>query len=251
MLDKRVDFQQTDVRLGLFSEFEHYEQGRILYEKRDKIPQIAIFEGHFQPLRKPVSVKQYVCASLSNLNTCIKEAQMQIKVESLYIHKLLDITIRGNGSPFKAELIMERLERDLEGDVNERFEQQNPYTEEELLQILVEVLDALIFAKLQGVAYRNIKPRHIIIENCHYRLTNFGSALETTDEENLPDGTAEYLSPEMRLRMLGKDVEAEAYQSDVYSLGVTMLHLAKLRLPYLIPKAWGSARELVEAVEET
>ena len=50
---------------------------------------------------------------------------------------------------------MERLERDLEGDVKERFEQQNPYTEE-LLQILVEVSDALIFAKLQGVAYRNI-----------------------------------------------------------------------------------------------
>ena len=92
VLDKRVDFQQTDVRLGLFSEFEDYEKGRILYEKRDKIPQIAIFEGHFQLLRKPVSVKQYVCASLSNLNTCIKEAQMQIKVESLYIHKLLDIT---------------------------------------------------------------------------------------------------------------------------------------------------------------
>ena len=82
VLDKKVDFQQTDVRLGLFSEFEDYEKGRILYEKREKIPQLAIFEGHFQLLRKPVSVKQYVCASLSNLNTCIKEAQMQRKVST-------------------------------------------------------------------------------------------------------------------------------------------------------------------------
>ena len=49
--------------------------------------------------------------------------------------------------------------------------------------------------------------------------------------------------------MLGDTVEVDYFQSDIYSLGVTMLHLCTLTLPSAIPEAYIDALRLKQAVE--
>ena len=175
MLDKRADLgledlKQTEASLNLFSEFEDNEKGQIIFENESTHIKIIVFEGHYQLLRKPVIVKQCNIQGLLYLNEYIKKALLQVKVESLYICKLFDISVRhGTSAYFEVNLIMEGLERDLQEDIKSRVFQQNPYTEEELIHILVEVSDALIFTKLQGIGYEDAKPANIMLDNGHYR----------------------------------------------------------------------------------
>ena len=249
MLESRGNLDMGELeQIGVrprFSEFVVYTKGQIIYENRMLF---SVFEGHYKLFRKPVAVKQYHCKDVDDLNGCIREALLLVKVESLYTSKLFDISIRAETkATFQMNLIMERPERDLAGDVKERVAQKKPYGEFELMQILVEVSDALIFAKMQGVANNNIKPRSILIASGHYRITNFGS--DIAEEENELTGNLEYLSPEMMRQKVGEDVAVEAYQSDMYSLGMTLLHLAKLKFPYRVAEAWGSSTELEQAVE--
>lgn len=63
------------------------------------------------------------------------------------------------------------------------------------------------------------------------------------------DGTLHYMSPEMHRQMLGETIEVDYYKSDIYSLGVTILHLAKLTMPSSISLAWKDTLELKQAVE--
>lgn len=55
--------------------------------------------------------------------------------------------------------------------------------------------------------------------------------------------------PEVRKAMMGETVEVNYFQRDVFSLGVTMLQLAKLAYPDNVYFVWNSEKELCEADE--
>ena len=165
------------------------------------------------------------------------------------------------GGFLEVGLVMERLEGDLAVDVSSRAVLHKPYTEAELRHILECMSEALLYAKLRvrtskGVAHRDIKPGNIFLDKGQYKLGDFGSAYAANKAViNKADGTLEYSSPEMYERILGREVEVDYFQgnqsylfyssgiiyyyfqSDVYSLGVTLLHLAKLELPTSICQA--------------
>ena len=100
------------------------------------------------------------------------------------------------------------------------------------------------------MAHRDIKPANIFVDTNKYKLGDFGSACRVEANGMFGgDGTRQYLSPEMRRLMLGEKVEVDYFQSDIYSLGVTILHLGKLVLPSAIPQAYKDAHLLEQAVE--
>ncbi|MBV5280589.1 MAG: tetratricopeptide repeat protein, partial [Actinobacteria bacterium] len=124
-----------------------------------------------------------------------------------------------------------------------------PYTEVELCCLLSDLSDALLFAKFQGIAHRDIKPANIFLQGRHCKLGDFGSARLTENTKMDANGTAEYLSPEMRRRALGELIEIDLHQSDMYSLGVTLLHIAKLELPTSVAKAWENPHSLQQSIQ--
>lgn len=256
VMSKRSDIDveeliTPDVWNEQFVNVNAYKKSQVLYEETAKIPQISVQEGQSLLLSRRLVVKLYNCCDEISMNNCIKEALLQIHVESRFACKLLDFCIKkGEKSKWEVGLIMERLEKDLGADIRERALQNSFYTEEELVQILLDISDALMYAKWLGVAHRDIKPPNIFIDNGHYRLGDFGSACEVEELDNLPDGTPKYLSPEMRYNLLGEEKTIEAYQSDVFSLGMTLLHLAKLKFPESLPGAWRSSIKLMTAVEK-
>lgn len=101
------------------------------------------------------------------------------------------------------------------------------------------------------MAHRDIKPANIFIDGKdNYKLGDFGSACFVSGVvEYIGDGTSDFLSPEMRELMLGEEVEVDYFQSDIFSLGVTMLCLAKLTMSSSIPSSYKDPRELKQAVE--
>ena len=94
------------------------------------------------------------------------------------------------------------------------------WSEKEVRQLLLELLPVIQFVHDRLVVHRDIKPENIIRHqsNNTLALVDFGAAKVATDKTGTIIGSAAYTAPE---QLKGKAV----FASDLYSLGVTCIHL--------------------------
>jgi serine/threonine protein kinase len=115
---------------------------------------------------------------------------------------------------------------------------EGPLKISDLVQIGMQVADALDDAHSKAIIHRDIKPANLMITpRGHVKVLDFGLAkLQTgpkTSQETqlltnagLVVGTVEYMSPE---QALGREVD---YRTDIFSLGVVLYEMATGRLPF-------------------
>lgn len=113
----------------------------------------------------------------------------------------------------------------------EELAQGGVFTEAEIRQLLQELLPVLQFIHDHQVIHRDIKPANIIRHRSSHQLVlvDFGAAKYSRSQIPQNTGTligsAEYAAPE---QIAGKVV----FASDLYSLGVTCLHLLTQMSPF-------------------
>ncbi|MGF1492519.1 MAG: protein kinase [Microcoleaceae cyanobacterium] len=114
-------------------------------------------------------------------------------------------------------------------NLTQELARQGSFDESKIRQVLQEILPVLDFIHRHQVIHRDIKPDNIIrrrspVTAMHQRLTlvDFGSAKSVTQSQQQQLGTmigsAAYTAPE---QLMGK----ATFASDIYSLGVTCIHL--------------------------
>jgi len=108
-------------------------------------------------------------------------------------------------------------------------------TQEEVLRLLPQVLDALAYAHGEGVVHRDIKPENVLLDRRgRAKIADFGLArivrgekpLEPLTRTNTVMGTVEYMAPEQRES--SRDVD---HRVDLYSLGVMLYEMLTGKLP--------------------
>ena len=131
-------------------------------------------------------------------------------------------------------LVTEYMEKDLMKDLEQRRKNEYPWREEELWEVARDLVDVLAFAQIKGISHRDIKPSNIFFNpvSKQVKLGDFGSSSLTTSLllDRTVVGTPLYMSSELRraAQLNLPYIQHDVVKSDVYSLGITLLTLAKL-----------------------
>jgi len=111
-----------------------------------------------------------------------------------------------------------------------------PLPTHEVLRMVLQVCEALVYTHEHVIIHRDIKPENImLLENGDITVFDFGIALieekrhATWRGFSLPIGTPDYMPPE---RLLGRPGDARA---DVYAVGVVLYELLCGRTPFQEP----------------
>jgi len=195
----------------------------------------VVYEAEDTRLIRRVALK-FIPAEMvhdpKSLNRFVREARAASQLNHPGICTIHDIEDNG-GHPF---IVMEKLEG---VSLKERM-REKPMEIDEILDIGIQVADALAASHAKGIIHRDIKPANIFVaQSGQTKILDFGlakSAHESgTSDAAMEDsltamgvipGTAVYMSPE---QARGEELDP---RSDLFSLGVVLYEMATGQKPF-------------------
>ena len=140
---------------------------------------------------------------------------------------------------FAIYVLMEKAKYDWDKEINLHLSKRKYYTEKELINILKQLCEALLFLKNKfNISHRDIKPQNVLVfDGDIYKLADFGEAKEIKISKKLNTlrGTELYMSPVLYegLKHDKDNVSHDSFKSDVFSLGFCFLYAAGLNFNLL------------------
>lgn len=213
---RQVAFTKTPKAFGPFTLLEALGEGGmgIVYKAEQS-----------RPVKRTVALKimRGLGFSLPLQERFLKEQQIMAMLNHPGIATVFQFGSSDNGSPY---FVMEYIEGQ---DIRE-YCRSHDLTAETMLNLVVQLCDALHYAHEKGVVHRDLKPSNILVtgeENPKVKIIDFGiaatpfaqSAETKLTKTGMLVGTPAYMSPEQ--------VEAGKvdHRSDVYAVGALLYEL--------------------------
>ena len=187
--------------------------------------------------KKHYSLKRVICQDIQEILKQKKELELcyslnhpnLIKIYNIYF-KYLDFTT------YILYILMEKADSTWEKEIEQRAETKNYYSEKELINIIKQLVDALLYLQKKGISHRNIKPSNILIcENNTYKISDLDEVKENNTNENklaTLKGNQLFMAPNLFfvLKYDGNCIKVKhnLFKSDVFSLGYCFLYAMAL-----------------------
>jgi serine/threonine protein kinase len=230
---------RDDGNLSLPQALQEYEEGELLYDSM-RNNQLKVFKGKSKQGHN-VLIKRYWRSRYGDLTRPVKEMLHMARAAHPNICRIFDMSIKySEMRDYHIDFVTvyEDTSNYLLIYPHERFNRGDKLPEAEMLTVLRDTSAALEHAKTRGIAHRDLKPDSIFrAPNGVYKLGEFNStyeryikcvALESLD--SIP-----YICPDLRSQMMNKKRDQRKpispYVSDVFSLGMSLLHAACLDYP--------------------
>ena len=177
------------------------------------------------------ALKKIICKDYQDLLINKNIAELSYSLEHKNIMKLYKIQFKYlDFTTYSLSVLMEKAIQDWSSEIMERRKSKNYYTQKELINILKQLLDALMFLEHKTIAHRDIKPQNILIyPNNVYKIADLGEAKNLGDKntkEVTLKGCELFMAPVLYKGLIKsqKDVCHNAYKSDIFSLGYCFLN---------------------------
>lgn len=208
---------------------------------------VTVFRGTLtsDPLQQ-VAIKQLYVNDFQDTQELINEALNFTGINHPNIVKILGTFLsETNQNIDSIVIVMEFMpDGDLHKEIRRRMRTQEFWSGDELFGYFADLIGTFAFLEERGIAHRDIKPQNIFISKVDsgrvvLKIADFGCARRDSQSEvalRTIAGTPTYLSPLLRrgflMAQLGREmgmVAHDIFKSDVYSLGITFLHMIRLR----------------------
>jgi len=189
---------------------------------------------------KELALKKIIARTLTEIDKYTKEFELVHSCIHPNIMKIYGICIRMlDQTTYSLYVLMELSKCDWDKEIKMHFMKKKYYTENELINILRQLTDALLFMQQNAkISHRDIKPQNVLLfGDGVYKIADFGEAKEAkiSKEVNTLRGTELYMSPALYsgLKNDKNDVNHDPYKSDVFSLGFCFLYASALNFNLL------------------
>ena len=186
----------------------------------------AVYRSHHPQLNIPVAIKVILGQSTEeSRQRFMREAQTVAQLSHSGIVRIFDVDEQQNMPYIVMELI--------QGQGLDDLLRQGRVGIEQLLEISIQLAEALDYAHSEGVLHRDLKPANVLIRpNGKVVLVDFGLArmAESQDQQitksGMIIGTIAYMAPEQLA------AHPLSHRTDIYALGVLLYQMLTGRLPF-------------------
>ena len=187
----------------------------------------------------PVIVKEVKCANEAQVRKAENEANFGRDIDPSH-HHILEclgcVTESDQEAGTFVYIFSPPQPKSLLDEIVERATGERHFLEEELRNLYFQMLEAFSYLQTLSIAHRDIKPDNILLDlRGQVKVCDFGLA-KTINQAGPATVCASqyYASPILREAMFSGEkqkVDHNVFKSDVFALGMTLLHLSLLCLP--------------------
>ncbi|MFZ6778016.1 protein kinase domain-containing protein [Undibacterium sp. Ji83W] len=207
-----------------------------------------VHEAWDSKLCRPVAIKQLKAVENAVPGTSLlKEARLAASLKHPAFVKIFAIEDEDNSQSIVMELVPGLTLKQLL-----QQHPQQPLPEQQAINIISQVAEAMQEAHASGLIHGDLKPSNLMVEpGGKVRILDFGLASQTDAQATTsmsqldPQGTIAYMAPE---RMMGNPANA---QSDIYALGVILYETLTGQRPFANASGLALAAALMQSNSDT